>query len=192
MLEAVGAERALLAIIMKKPDSVFIADEILEEDDFTNSGNKLIYSLMKDIVFEDANASLDHFILISRAEEKGIKDFFKLTQNGDLLEALEQTKKSVKESSLNKYIAAIKKATVKRRLLLTIDDLKDDIENYDGGLIDLRNFVEDTVLGTMRNIDAGEEDIVNLATDFEQTINEYADDDATMGLEIGFPRWERD
>jgi len=192
MLEAVGAERALLAIIMKKPDSIFIADEILDEDDFTNSGNKLIYSLMRDIVFEDASASLDHFILISRAEEKGIKDFFKLTQNGDLLEALEQTKKSIQEKSLNKYIVAIKKATIKRTLLFTIDDLKDDIENYDGGIVDLRNFVEDAILGTMRNIDSGEKDIVNLATDFEETINEFADDDATIGLEIDMPRWERD
>ncbi|MHA2063175.1 MAG: DnaB-like helicase N-terminal domain-containing protein, partial [Candidatus Thorarchaeota archaeon] len=162
MLEAVGAERALLAIIMKKPDSVFIADEILDESDFTNSGNGLIYSLMKDIVFEDSEAALDRFILISRAQEKGIQDFFKLTQQGELLEALEQTKKSINESSINKYIAAIKKATVKRTLLYTIDDVKNDIETYDGGIVELRNFVEDTILGTMRDIDSGEQDIVNL------------------------------
>ncbi len=192
MLEAVGAERALLAIIMKKPDSLFIADEILEESDFTNNGNKLIYSLMRDILNEDANAALDHFILISRAEEKGIKEFFRLTNNGDLLEALEQTAKSVKESGLNKYIAAIKKATVKRVLINTVDELKDDIEVYDGGIVELRNFVEDTIFGAMRNIDAGEKDIVNLSTDFEDVINEYANDDATMGLDINLPRWERD
>lgn len=192
MLEAVGAERAILALCMKKPDSLFIVDEILDENDFTNTGNKLIYGLMRDIVLDDPNAALDHFILISRAEEKGIDDFLKQTHNGDLLEALEQTKKSVSDGSLNKYIAMVKKATVKRRLLLTIDDLKDDIEEFDGGVVELRGHVEEALLGSMQNIDIGEQDIVNLATDFEEIISEYAEDDSVLALDIGMPRWQRD
>lgn len=192
MLEAVGAERAILSLCMKKPDSVYMVDEILDENDFTNTGNKLIWSLMRDIVLEDPNASLDHFVLISRAEEKGIKDFLKQTHNGDLLEALEQTKKSVSEANLGKYIAMVKKATIKRYLLTTIDDLKDDIETFDGSAVELRGHVEDALLGSMQNIDSGEQDIVNLSLDFEDTINEYADDDSILSLDIGMPRWQRD
>lgn len=192
MLEAVGAERAVLALCIKKPDSVFIADEVLDEADFTNTGNKLIWSLMRDIVLSDANASLDHFILISRAEEKGIKDFLKKTQNGDLLQALEETAKNIKEESLNKYVAMVKKATVKRRLLNTCKSLEGDIESHDGSLLELKGLVEESLLGEMQNINSGDQDIVNLSTDFEDTINEYADDDAILALDIGFPRWQRD
>lgn len=192
MFEAVGAERAILAICMKKPDSVFVVDEILDEGDFTNTGNKLIWSLMRDIILEDSSASLDHFLLISRAEEKGIKDFFKKTSDGDLLKALEQTKNTLNENSLNKYLAMVKKATVKRRLIETIDTVKEDVHKFDGTVVELRAHVEESVLGSMQNIDSGEQDIVNLADNFEEVINEYAEDDAILGLDVAMPRWQRD
>lgn len=192
MLEAVGAERAVLAILLKKPDSLFTIDEVLDEDDFTNSGNRLIYGLIKEIIIDDPNTKLDHLLIISRAEEKGIKDFFKLTHNGDLLNALESTKKSVDESSLSKYVAAVKKASIKRHLINTLDVLKDDVEIFDGTAMDLKNMVEDKVFKSIGAVDSGEEDIVNLSKDFEDVINTYATTDATFGLNIGMPRWQRD
>ena len=132
MLEAVGAERAILSILIKKPDALFTVDEILDENDFTNTGNQVIYSIVKELVLEDPNVSLDSALILSRGEEKGIKDFLRLTQNGDLINAIQATSKAVNESSLCKHITSVKKASIKRHLLMTLEDLKDDVEEYDG------------------------------------------------------------
>lgn len=192
MLEAVGAERSILAICMKKSDSIFVVDEYLDSGDFTNGGNRLIYSLMKELIFEDSEIKLDSYILASHAEEKGIKDFFKLTNNGDLVEALERIQNSVSESSLNKYLAMVKKATIKRRLLTTIEELQADIPSFDGTATDLRGHVEETLLGTMENIDSGDDDMVNLSDNFEEIITEFAEDNSILGLDIKMPRFQRD
>lgn len=192
MLEAVGAERAVLAIVMKKPDEFFSVDEILDTEDFTNSGNSVIYSLIKDLVLEDPNVKLDDFTIISQAESKGIKDFFSLTHNGDLLEALRATQKSVSEESLNKYVATVKKASIKRHLISVLDALKDNVEDFDGSAMDMKNMVEDKIFKSVGDIDSSDEDIINLSKDFEDVINTYAETDATLGLDIGLPRWQRD
>lgn len=192
MLEAVGAERAILSILLKKPDSLFTVDEILDENDFTNTGNQVIYTIIKELILEDPSTKLDSALIISHAESKGIKDFFRLTQNGDLLSAIHTTAKGINESSIGKHIAAVKKASIKRHLIETLDDLKDDVEVYSGSAMDLKNMVEDTVFNSMSDIDSCDEEIVNLSEDFEEVINSYADDDATLGLDIGFPRFQRD
>ena len=193
MLEAVGAERAVLSLVLKKPDNFFIVDEVLEERDFTNTGNKLVYSLIKDILHANPETSvLDNYTLITRAEEKGVDEFLQGTQQGDLLDALTSTQDSVSEKNIGRYIAAVKKASIKRALLDTFDELKDDVESHDGGAIDIQNMVEDRILGTMKTLDSGNQDIVNLSDDFEESINRYADEDATFGLDVDFPRWQRD
>lgn len=192
MLEAVGAERAVLSILLKKPDSLFAFDIQLNEDDFTNSGNKLLFSLMSEIINDDPKVKLDNYLLISKAEEKGITDFFKLTQNGDLLDALQETGNNVSESSIGKYIAIVKKASIKRNLIDKLDHLKDDVEVHSGTAIDIQNMVESEILSSMEAIDTGDDEIVNLAEDFEEVINSYAEDEAVIGLDIGMPRWQDD
>jgi len=192
MLQAVGAERAVLAILLKKPEMLFDVDDILSEDDFTNSGSRIIFSLMRDLIIDDPNIELDHYTLISSAEEKGLKDFLALTNNGELLEALEVTKFSVKAKTLPRHVSAVKLASIKRRLLGTLDTLKDDVEDFVGDAIDLKNMVEEKVIGTMKVLNSGADDIEVLGDDFEEVINSYADKNAIVGLDIGLPRWQRD
>lgn len=192
MLEAVGAERAILSILMKEPTKLFDVDDILDSDDFVNSGNRIIFSVIQDLVTNEEKVEIDQYVLISHAEQKGIRDFLSLTENGDLLEALNVTKNGVTVSSLNKHVYAVKTASIKRTLLDTIDRLKDEIEDFSGDPIDLRNLVEEDILQAMEVLDAGDDEIVNLADDFEEIINNYADIAATIGLSVGFERWEKD
>jgi len=191
MLEAVGAERAILGIIMKKPDCLYEVDDILDESDFTNSGSKVIFSLMRDLILSGAE-ELDHYSLISAAEEKGLKDFLTLTHEGGLLEALEYTKDSVNVKTLFRHVSAVKTASIKRQLLETLDTLKDEVEDFTGDAIDLKNKVESNIIDSIKVMDAGEDDIECLADNFEETINEYADKNAILGLNIDLPRWQRD
>lgn len=75
MLQAVGAERAVLSILIKNPQLVFEIDDVLMESDFTNSGAQVIYKSIKEILLSDKEASIDHYTLISHAEENGVENF---------------------------------------------------------------------------------------------------------------------
>jgi len=192
MLQAIGAERAVLAILLKQPDTLLLVDDILDVDDFTNNGNQMIYGLMRDIVTEDPSTKLDSYVLISKAEEKGLKDFLGATQNGALIEALEATRDSINPEAIMKHVGAIKMASIKRQMIGTFDYLKDDIESFSGSPLELRNMVEDNVFKTIKYIDEGQEDVENLADTFEETIQSFADGDFVQSLDIGFKRWQRD
>lgn len=192
MLQALGAERAVLACLMKQPDAYYEVNDIIAEDDFSNLGNKLIFSVMKDILENDKGAKLDHYLIISRAEQKGIQDFLRHTQNGELLDALETTKQSVNTESLKKHVAAVKDASIRRKLIDTFSNMGDDIEGFNGSAIELRQFVEDKVLGTTRLIDNGPDELENLSVGFEETINELADRETPIGINIGFSRFQKD
>lgn len=190
MLQAVGAERAILSILMQKPELLFEVDDILDASDFTNGGAKVIYSLIKDILIEDKGATVDHYTLISQAESKGVSDFLELTHNGELLEAIQQTQ--VNPDTLGRHVNAVKTMTIKRNTILMLDALKDDVEEYRGEAIDIKNMVEDRVFREMRALDAGDDEIIRMDENYEVTINEYAERNQIIGLDIGFPKWQRD
>jgi len=190
MSQAIGAERAILSILIKEPTLLFDVDDVLTERDFTNSGAQIIYRLIKDVLIEDRDAQIDQYVLISRAEERGIDDFLNLTHNGDLINAIQHTK--VNSANLGKYVAAVKTATVKRETIEILDVLKDEVEEYDGGAIDIKNHVEDSVFKSFQQIDDGGDDIECVADSFEEVINEYADKNSLLGLDVCLPRWQRD
>lgn len=190
MLQAVGAERAILSILLKVPELVFEIDDVVGENDFTNGGAKAIYSLVKDLVMQDREGVVDYNTIISRAEEKGLTDFLKLTQNGQLLEALSHTK--VNPDSLGRHVNAVKTATIKRDTIEFLDVLKDDVEVFDGDAPMLRSLVEDQVFKTMQRFDTGDDEIERLENDFAETINTYADMNSLLGLDVSLPRWQLD
>lgn len=192
MLQAIGAERAVLAILMKQPDSLFLVDDVLSVEDFTNTGNQLIYGLMRDIIIDDPEVKLDQYILISKAEEQGMSDFLTATQNGELIEALDSTKDSMNPASIGKHVMAIKTASIKRTMIGTFDYLKDDIENFQGTPIELQNMIEDKVHKTINYLDSGGDDIEDLTESFEEAIEDFADGNFVQSVDIGFPRWQRD
>lgn len=192
MLEAIGAERAILSILMKEPEKLFEINDILCPDDFVNSGNKIIFSVIQELVVDENIKTIDQYVLISHAEQNGVRDFLSLTENGELLGALDATKGSVGTASLNKHVYAVKTASLKRTILDTVDRIKDDVEDFVGDPMELRNMVEESILSSMEIMDTGDDDIANLSADFEEIINNYADVAATLGLSIGFERWEKD
>lgn len=190
MLQATGAERAVLSILLKQPEMLFEIDDVVGEDDFTNSGAKAIWSLIKSLVVKNKDIDLNYHTIISSAEQHGLKDFLSLTHNGKLIEALEQTK--VNADSLGHHVNALKSATIKRQSINFLENLKDDIEDFSGDAALLRSMIEDEVFKTMKSFDRGDEEIERLDENFENTINTYADTNALLGLDICMPRWQRD
>jgi replicative DNA helicase len=175
---------------MKNPQLVFEIDDVLAEADFTNGGAQVIYRSIKEILLSEPEAVIDHYTLISHAEQNGIDNFLSLTHNGELLDAINQTQ--VNPKSLGRHVNVIKTMSIKRNAIGMLDDLKDEVEGFGGEAVELKNMVEDRVFREMRALDSGDEEIVRMDTDYEDTINKFAEQNAILGLNLGLPRWQRD
>ena len=189
-IEAHGAERAILSILLKHPDKFFTINDVLTQADFVNTGAALIFDIIRDLILAGGDVKLDKHLIVAIAEQKGLDGFFHHTLNGELIDAVAE--QNVNPSNFIQYVSAIKQASIKRALINTCEDLKDDIESHAGKTVDLRNMVEGRILDSMRAIDTGEEDYQCLANDFEDTILNFAELEGEMGIDIGLPRWQED
>lgn len=190
MLQAAAAERAILSTLIKEPSLYFEIGDVVTEKDFVNSGARVIYKLIRETLLEDKDAHIDAATLLSMSEQKGISNFLELTQNGELVEALEQT--SVNPSTLGRHVNALKTISIKRQTLEVLDNLKEDIGDFNGEAVELKNLVEDRIFKTMQSIDKGGDEIVRIDDGFEEVINEFAEVNSLIGIDIGFPRWQKD
>jgi len=189
-IEAHAAERAILSILIKEPDRFFTINDVLTPGDFVNTGAALIFEIIKDLIVSEESVKIDKHIIITTAEQKNVDGFYHHTLNGELIDAIvEQT---VNAKNFVRYVSAVKQASIKRALINTCEDLKDEIEDWDGKTGEMRSMVETRVLDSLRSLDTGEDDVQCLATDFEETINNYADLEGDMGIDIGLPRWQKD
>src|SRR5690606_24826143 len=136
-LEAHGAERAILSILIRNPDKFFTVTDVLGEADFVNVGCSTIFTIVKDIILKEENPSIDRHLIISEAERRNIEDFWQHTLNGDLVDAI--IKMNVNPNNFGRFVADVKQASIKRALINKCEDLKQDIEEYVGPSIELRN-----------------------------------------------------
>lgn len=188
--EAQAAERALLSILIKKPNAFFSIDDVITEADFVNTGSAMIFSIVKDLIVAGENTSIDQHLIFSEAERKGLESFFHHTLNGELVDAIESI--DVSDTNIGWFVATIKQASIKRALISTCDDLKDNIDTYVGDSVGLRNMVETRVLDSLDVLDTGQDDIINLSDDFEEIIETYADQADNVGIDIGLPKYQKD
>lgn len=189
-IEAHGAERAALAILIQHPDKFFEINDVLGEGDFFNTGQQIIFGVVKDIILAGVKGPIDVTLIFTEAEKKKIDGFMRHTLNGELIDVLSKMK--VSPANLGRYVADIKQAAIKRALIKKCDDLKDEVENYSGSSLELRNTVETSILNSLKVIDTGADDVVRLGDDFEDVINEYANRDGKIGIDVRLPQWQND
>lgn len=189
--QSIGAERAVLSIIMHNPDLYFSVSDVVSEADFTVTGNGRIFQCIKSILTSTQKelSSIDRYLIFAEAEKLGMEDFFHVTLNGELVEALEKTPHN--KDNFSGFVSHLKQATIKRVLINKFDEMKDSVANYSGPSIELRNMVEESILNTIGNIDCNRDEMVALGDDFEEVIHGFADN-PTIGIDIGMPRWQKD
>ncbi len=188
--ENLSAERNILSIVLKHPDKYFLISDIMCQADFTATGNGLIWGVIAGLIKEGSAKTLDSSLIVAEAEKQGIDRFNELTLNGDMVTALSRMNSN--PENLDKYVVEVKSASIKRALIQTFDEQKDWVAEFTGTPIELRNHVEDKILGCLKGIDLGSDELVNLSDDFEDIINSYADTPGNISLDIGLPRWQKD
>lgn len=189
-IDAQGAERAILSILMKEPERFFDVSDILTESDFVNTGAGLTFSIIRDLIISGQTTRIDKHLIFTIADQKNLDGFYHFTLNGELIDAIET--QNVNPANFFAFIKAVKQAAIKRALINTCENLKSDIEEHGGDTTELRNLVETRVLNSVRALDSGDDGIQCLDQDFEETIHNFADLNGQMGIDVGFPRWQED
>ena len=114
----VDVEMALLSLCMRKNSAILEASwNKITSDDFTDNRNKVIFSVIMDMFF--ANAQIDRFTVMSELERRNLADKAGgqryIYRIGDM---------AAVQSALDGYIEAIKERSAIHKILSAADEIK--------------------------------------------------------------------
>jgi replicative DNA helicase len=187
----IAAEFGLLAGLCNNPDVYFDIQQFLSADDFTDRANRDFYIVLQRLLLNSKNQLVvTQPGLLAEASALGMKNFFETCRDGELIEACLEHK-SDKNDTMRAF-GQVKRETVKRQydemlrqnikyLSSTPDATNDIINKIDSELIKLGNKLQGVV----------SDEIINLPEKSFQIINELADRPGELGVNVGFPLWQR-
>lgn len=187
----VAAEFGLLAGLCHNPELYFELQQHLSIDDFTSRPHRDFFIVMQRLLMNSTQQLIvTQPGLLAEAGSLGMKDFYTVCNDGELIEAcLAHT--ASKDDTLRSF-AQVKRESVKRQygdmfkqnikyLGETADTTNDIITKMDSGLISLGNKLQGVV----------SDEIINLAQRSEEVIMDLASRPGELGVDIGFPIWQR-
>lgn len=130
-----GAERALLACLMKAPSKMVDCSAVLSAKDFTNENNAYLYDIMLNLFKKTGgkNCSFDIATMQMLAREKGAEDRFLQRSGGEeYIGFLNIVKESwVDVASFQIYVDKVASLSIRRKLIDGQKEFTDKILNLD-------------------------------------------------------------
>jgi len=170
--------------MIKHPDIFFQFDQYLTEDDFSVHEHKQIYYVIKQF-YDDSREDLS----IIRFEAKATDVGFTFLCNNEMVQDLFTM--SVTKDDASDSFAKVKKESIRRkyddalqRLSAYVDDTGDSVGN-------IVSSVEEGIMEVSSILQYGEHGIINLAAEAEDMIRRLAESPGHLGLDIGFPIWQK-
>ena len=180
----IEAEMALLALCMRK-DTVILGtvENRIEEGDFTDARNRIIFSVISDMFLE--NKKIDRITVYAEIERRGLAD--KAGGQRYVYRVGDQTAVS---SAFDGYIDAIKERSSRTKLLNAVEDIRK--KTLGGGL--RSNEAVDYAIGEISRLRGvgetkgfeGMPDILKLT--MNEITSELKDDSSGGKVKLGYPR----
>ncbi|MHA2033289.1 MAG: DnaB-like helicase N-terminal domain-containing protein, partial [Candidatus Kariarchaeaceae archaeon] len=187
----IPAEFALLASLCKHPEAYFELQQYLSVDDFTSRAHQDFFIVLQRLLL-NATGSLvvTKAGLLAEAAALNISNFYETCRDGELIEACLDYESE--KSDLVHAFKQVKNSTVKRAyneyfkkqakyLKETTDPTSELVNKIDTGLFNLSNKLEGVIT----------DDIIHLPTNAYDIIMELAEHPGELGVDIGFPIWQR-
>lgn len=187
----VAAEFGLLAGLCRNPDTYFDIQQYLSIDDFTSRAHRDFFIVLQRLLMNSQQQLVvTQQGLLAEASTLGLKDFYTVCGDGELIEAC-LTHTASKEDTMRSF-SQVKRESVKRQynelckqnikyLGETADSTNDIITKIDSGLISLGNKLQGVV----------SDEIINLPERAQNIIMDLAARPGELGVDIGFPIWQR-
>lgn len=187
----VAAEFGLLAGLCHNPEIFFNIQQHLSVDDFSDKAHKQFFIVLQRLLMNSSDQLVvDQPKLIAEATAIGYKDFYEVCRDGELIEACLDHESSPVDAT--RAFLQVKRESVKggySKMLQKLEDYikttKDDtseiINKVDTSLIELSNKLQGVV----------DDEIIHLPERAQDIINDLADHPGELGVNIGFPIWQR-
>lgn len=181
------SESIFLSGIAKNPDKLADYDgRFISPTDFFRQENAKLYNILKHIVVQLNTKSIDEYMCVCVAKELGIP----LTKKEvDALNIV--LSRNVSMDTMDRAAKDVKKCAVKRFLQATLESEANTIEDAEGSVSSIIGGVEDRIYKALNNLGPEESDLINL-TDNAFDFVEGLIGKETLGLNLGYPAWEKD
>ena len=180
----VDVEMALLALCMRKNNAILkVVENKIEEKDFSDARNRVIYSVITDMFLD--NAQIDRITVFSELERRGLAD-----KAGGQRYVYRVGDKTAVQTALDSYIEAIREKSDRAKLLKAVDDVK---KKATSGQMKASEAVDYAVSEISALRTAGETkgfegmpDILKLT--MTEIYKELKDDNVGGKVKVGFPK----
>ena len=114
----VDVEMALLALCMRKNNAILkVVENKIEEKDFSDSRNRVIYGVITDMFLD--NAQIDRITVFSELERRGLAD-----KAGGQRYVYRVGDKMAVQTAMDSYIEAIRERSDRAKLLKAVEEVK--------------------------------------------------------------------
>lgn len=184
-----GNESALLACVCKDPTNYYLVESKLSETDFLTPHHRAIWTVIRSLIREDLTA-LDTSAILNQSTALGLKE----DQVGGYEYISALFDKRVEPGNLNFYIDRVLDASVKYKVLLAAQEIKDLTEEnktLTGETLDASSVIDHAQqkflqisIETQRAVEA-----VDISEGMIDLLEEVGTASSSMrGLHTGFPR----
>lgn len=186
-LENIGAERGLLAILIKHPTLIFTTKEFVKAEDFSDTCYKNIYRVIEALATDHDKVIIDEFLITSKASEIGIKDFDE-SHDVEMYKALDM---SISDpSNLEKFIKSVATAAIKRNFDEILSASKEYLRETNDGPTKVVASLENKILGQVDRLNGEDNQPKKGGEGFLEWANELADNPDQELWSTCFPRYD--
>jgi replicative DNA helicase len=188
-----SAERALLSIICKYGDDVYLdISDLLSESSFTIDSNKYIYQCIKKIFqTSEKNTHIDIALIYSTAKALSIDHILNKKEETLHLKAILDFP-AKKENALL-FATKIKKLEIARKLHKELEEAQEKILDIDGteSITNILNIAEDTVFNFASSLSDTENQPAHVSAGLEDYIQNLITNPINqVGISTGFPAYD--
>jgi len=187
----VAAEFGLLAGLCTNPDVYFNIQQHLSVDDFTDKAHKQFFIVLQRLLLNSTDSlSVTQAALLAEASALGLKDFFADCRDGELIEACLDLESSSKDTM--RAFAQVKRESVKAGYKGTLKQLTKYLDETGDATNEIINKVDTSLIEVSNRLQGVVDDeIIHLPSRAREIIQDLADHPGEMGVDIGFPTWQR-
>ena len=179
----VEVEMALLALCMRKDTTLLKVVNRIEDKDFTDARNKIIFSVISDMFLN--NLRIDRITVFSELERRGLAD-----KAGGQRYIYRVGDKTAVQSSMDSYIVAIKERSDKNKLLSAVEEVKKKTLSGEVHASEAVDFAINKI-SDLRSANGGkgfEQLSEILKTTMSDITKELRDENAGGKIKLGYPR----
>ena len=187
-------ERAVLSALYHNGSNAYheLEDIITDSDVFTIDSNQLIFKCLKKAILDNDSVKIDIATIFSIAKDIGINDILSKKDEINHLKAIIELK--VNFDNIRNFAKRLKKLHVTRQIKNELKQVDEKLDNITGEepISEILSIPEKSVLGFSSLVEDEDDSCKLIGRNTDELIEDLSKNPVkNLGLDVGFPRWQR-